>query len=126
MIRYHQCKNKSTALKVLAGGRGKLSIKEEEAAGATFSLNAKAQSPIVGNRKRDFLSPSMGRNGYNFGLLVIEDGFDDQGRRATLTFRGNYDPCVRSGVTDFGAMLGDRVTFTASEETACPARPFWV
>jgi len=33
---------------------------------------------------------------------------------------------VHSGGSDFEAMLGGMVIFTTPEETARPARPFWV
>ena len=68
---------------------------------------------------------SLGRNGYNFGLLLLEDGSDDQELRAVLTVRSNYAPWVRSDFTGFEVMLGDMATFTAPEETARLARPFW-
>jgi UDPglucose--hexose-1-phosphate uridylyltransferase len=69
---------------------------------------------------------SLGRNGYNFGLLLLEDGSNDQELRAVLTVRGNYAPWVRSDFTGFEVMLGDMATFAAPEETARLARPFWV
>jgi UDPglucose--hexose-1-phosphate uridylyltransferase len=68
---------------------------------------------------------SLGRNGYNFGLLLIEDGSDDLELRAVLTVRSNYAPWVRSDFTGFEVMLGDMATFTAPEQTAEQARPFW-
>ena len=68
---------------------------------------------------------SLGRNGYNFGLLLLEDGSDDQDLRAVMTVRSNYAPWVRSDFTGFEVMLGDMATFTAPEETARLARPFW-
>jgi galactose-1-phosphate uridylyltransferase len=67
----------------------------------------------------------LGRNGYNFGLLLREDGTDDQELRAVLTVRGNYASWVRSDFTGFEVMLGDMATFTAPEQTAHLARPFW-
>lgn len=68
---------------------------------------------------------SMGRNGYNFGLLLLEDGSDDLEWRAVLTVRSNYAPWVRSDFTGFEVMLGDMATFTAPEQTAEHARRFW-
>ena len=68
---------------------------------------------------------SLGRNGYNFGLLLLEDGSHDQELCAVLTVRSNYAPWVRSDFTGFEVMLGDMATFTAPEETARLARPFW-
>jgi galactose-1-phosphate uridylyltransferase len=68
---------------------------------------------------------SLGRNGYNFGLLLLEDGTDDQELRAVMTVRSNYAPWVRSDFTGFEVMLGDMATFTAPEETAEKARLLW-
>ncbi len=68
---------------------------------------------------------SLGRNGYNLGLLFLEDGSDDLELRAVITARSNYTPWVRSDFTGFEVMLGDMATFTAPETTAERARPFW-
>ncbi|MFH0730101.1 MAG: galactose-1-phosphate uridylyltransferase [Pseudomonadota bacterium] len=68
---------------------------------------------------------SLGRNGYNLGLLLLEDGSDDLEMRIVLTVRGNYSPWVRSDFTGFEVMLGDMATFSAPELTAEKARPFW-
>jgi galactose-1-phosphate uridylyltransferase len=68
---------------------------------------------------------SLGRNGYNFGLLFLEDGSDNMELRAVLTVRSNYAPWVRSDFTGFEVMLGDMATFTAPETTAEHARAFW-
>jgi UDPglucose--hexose-1-phosphate uridylyltransferase len=68
---------------------------------------------------------SLGRNGYNLGLLLLEDGSDDLELRVILTARGNYAPWVRSDFTGFEVMLGDMATFSAPELTAEQARPFW-
>jgi galactose-1-phosphate uridylyltransferase len=68
---------------------------------------------------------SLGRNGYNFGMLLLEDGSEDLEWRAVLTARSNYAPWVRSDFTGFEVMLGDMATFTAPEETADKARRFW-
>ncbi len=68
---------------------------------------------------------SLGRNGYNLGLLFLEDGGDDIELRVVLTVRGNYAPWVRSDFTGFEVMLGDMATFTAPELTAEHARAFW-
>lgn len=67
----------------------------------------------------------LGRNGYNLGLLLIEDGSDDLELRVVLTVRSNYAPWVRSDFTGFEVMLGDMATFTAPELTCEKARPFW-
>lgn len=68
---------------------------------------------------------SLGRNGYNLGLLMLEDGSNDLELRAVLTVRSNFAPWVRSDFTGFEVMLGDMATFTAPEVTAEKARPFW-
>jgi UDPglucose--hexose-1-phosphate uridylyltransferase len=68
---------------------------------------------------------SLGRNGYNLGLLLLEDGSDDLELRVVLTVRSNFAPWVRSDFTGFEVMLGDMATFSAPELTAEKARPFW-
>lgn len=68
---------------------------------------------------------SLGRNGYNLGILLLEDGSDDLELRVVLTVRSNYAPWVRSDFTGFEVMLGDMATFTAPETTAERARDFW-
>jgi UDPglucose--hexose-1-phosphate uridylyltransferase len=69
---------------------------------------------------------SLCRNGYNFGLLLFEDGNDCHEMRATLVVRSNYAPWVRNDHTGFEIVLGDMATFTAPEETAQLAREFWL
>jgi UDPglucose--hexose-1-phosphate uridylyltransferase len=68
---------------------------------------------------------SLNRNGYNLGLLSIEDGSDMLELRVVLVVRSNYAAWVRSDHTGFEVMLGDMATFTAPEQTAQLARPFW-
>ncbi len=68
---------------------------------------------------------SLDRNGYNLGLLLFADGSTELELRVVLTVRGNYAPWVRSDLTGFEVMLGDMATFTAPEQTAKAARPFW-
>jgi galactose-1-phosphate uridylyltransferase len=68
---------------------------------------------------------SLGRNGYNLGLLFFEDGGDDIELRVVLSVRSNYAPWVRSDFTGFEVMLGDMATFAAPELTAENARFFW-
>jgi galactose-1-phosphate uridylyltransferase len=68
---------------------------------------------------------SIGRNGYNFGLLLLEDGSDNLELRAVLSVRSNYAQWVRSDFTGFEVMLGDMATFTAPELTAEQARVFF-
>lgn len=67
----------------------------------------------------------LGRNGYNFGLLLREDGTDNLELRAVLTLRSNYAPWVSSDFTGFEIMLGDMATFSAPELTAERARDAW-
>jgi hypothetical protein len=43
-----------------------------------------------------------------------------------MMVRSNYAAWVRSDHTGFEVMLGDMATFTAPEETAKMARPFWM
>ena len=68
---------------------------------------------------------SLGRNGYNLGLLLLEDGSNDTELQVVLTVRSNYAPWVRSDFTGFEVMLGDMATFSAPELTCEKARPFW-
>jgi len=68
---------------------------------------------------------SLGRNGYNLGLLLLADGSDDLELRVVTTVRSNYAPWVRSDFTGFEVMLGDMATFSSPEQTAGLARAFW-
>ncbi len=68
---------------------------------------------------------SLSRNSYNLGLLMIEDGGSRLELRVVIIVRSNYAPWVRNDHTGFEVMLGDMATFTAPEETAAGARPFW-
>jgi galactose-1-phosphate uridylyltransferase len=68
---------------------------------------------------------SLNRNGYNMGLLFIEDGSEILELRVVMVVRSNYAAWTRSDHTGFEVMLGDMATFTAPEETARLARPFW-
>ncbi len=68
---------------------------------------------------------SLGRNGYNLGLILLEDGTDDLELRLILRVRSNYAPWVRSDFTGFEVMLGDMATFSAPEAAAESARGFW-
>ncbi len=45
--------------------------------------------------------------------------------RVVWVVRSNYTARVHSDHTGFEVMLGDMATFTAPEETAKMARPFW-
>ncbi|MEZ4526054.1 MAG: galactose-1-phosphate uridylyltransferase [Desulfobacterales bacterium] len=68
---------------------------------------------------------SLCRNGYNLGMLFIEDKKSCLEIRTVLLVRSNYAPWVRNDHTGFELMLGDMATFTLPEETAEMARPFW-
>lgn len=68
---------------------------------------------------------SLNRNGYNLGLLAIEDEESKLELRISLIVRSNYAPWVRNDHTGFEVMLSDMATFTAPEMTAKMARPFW-
>jgi len=65
------------------------------------------------------------RNGYNLGLLAVEQKESPLELRAVLTVRANYAPWVRSDHTSFEVMLGDMTTFVPPEFTARQARVFW-
>jgi galactose-1-phosphate uridylyltransferase len=68
---------------------------------------------------------SLNRNSYNLGILAIEDGTSKLELRVVILARANYAPWARSDHTGFEVMLGDMATFTAPEDTAKAARPFW-
>ena len=68
---------------------------------------------------------SLCRNGYNLGLLLIEDGNDSLEMRAVILARSNFAPWVRNDHTGYEVMLGDMATFVPPEETARLAREFW-
>ena len=68
---------------------------------------------------------SLCRNGYNLGLLVIENGESHLELRVVILARSNYAPWVRNDHTGFEVMYGDMATFTAPEIIADQARPFW-
>jgi UDPglucose--hexose-1-phosphate uridylyltransferase len=68
---------------------------------------------------------SICRNGYNLGLLLIEDENDCLEMRAIILARSNHAPWVRNDHTGFEVMLGDMATFVPPEETARLAREFW-
>jgi galactose-1-phosphate uridylyltransferase len=69
---------------------------------------------------------SLGRNGYNLGLISIED--DAQSCleiRTVMLVRSNFSAWGRNDHTGFEVMLGDMATFTAPEETAAMASRIW-
>jgi len=68
---------------------------------------------------------SRNRNGYNLGLLLHEVPDSRLELRVVLVVRANYAPWARNDHTGFEVMLGDMATFTAPEDTAAQARPFW-
>jgi UDPglucose--hexose-1-phosphate uridylyltransferase len=65
------------------------------------------------------------RNGYNFGLLAVEQDDSALELRAVMLVRSNYAAWVRNDHTSFETMLGDMATFHVPEETARLARPYW-
>ncbi len=65
------------------------------------------------------------RNGYNLGLLTVEVPSSRLEVRIVIMVRSNYAPWVRSDHTGFEVMLGDMTTFSAPEQTAEQARPFF-
>jgi galactose-1-phosphate uridylyltransferase len=68
---------------------------------------------------------SLCRNGYNLGILFVEDKKIPLDLRVVILVRSNYAPWVRNDHTGFEVMLGDMTTFIAPEETTENARPFW-
>ncbi len=68
---------------------------------------------------------SLYRNGYNLGILFIEDDKQFLELRIVIICRSNYAQWVRNDHTGYEVMLGDMTTFTSPEETAELARPFW-
>ncbi len=68
---------------------------------------------------------SLHRNGYNLGLLCQEDRRAVMELRVVILARSNYAPWVRNDHTGYEVMLGDMTTFSAPENTAAAARPFW-
>jgi UDPglucose--hexose-1-phosphate uridylyltransferase len=69
---------------------------------------------------------SLCRNGYNFGLMLVEDGNGCLEMRAVILARSNFAPWVRNDHTGFEVMLGDMATFLPPEETARLAQDFWI
>jgi galactose-1-phosphate uridylyltransferase len=68
---------------------------------------------------------SLHRNGYNLGVLSVENSASCLELRIRILARSNYAPWVRNDHTGYEVMLGDMATFNAPEETAQLARPFW-
>jgi len=69
---------------------------------------------------------SLCRNGYNFGLMLVEDTNGCLEMRAVILARSNFAPWVRNDHTGFEVMLGDMATFVPPEETARLAQDFWI
>ncbi len=65
------------------------------------------------------------RNGYNLGMLFVEDGNSYLEMRIMILARSNYAPWARNDRTGFEVILGDMATFTSPEDTAQKARMFW-
>jgi UDPglucose--hexose-1-phosphate uridylyltransferase len=68
---------------------------------------------------------SLCRNGYNLGMLFVEDGNSYLEMRVVILVRSNYAPWVRNDRTGFEVMLGDMATFTSPEDIAINAIRFW-
>lgn len=68
---------------------------------------------------------SLGRNGYNLGLLSVEKPDSKLDLRVVILARSNHAPWVRSDHTGYEVMLGDMTTFSAPEQTAVDARNFF-
>jgi galactose-1-phosphate uridylyltransferase len=67
----------------------------------------------------------LNRNGYNLGILTVENGRSHLELRVVMLARSNYAPWVRNDHTGFEVMLGDMATFSAPEDLALQARAFW-
>jgi UDPglucose--hexose-1-phosphate uridylyltransferase len=68
---------------------------------------------------------SLCRNGYNLGIVFVEDRPSYLEIRVVMLVRSNYSAWVRNDHTGFEVMLGDMTTFTSPEDIAKKARPFW-
>jgi UDPglucose--hexose-1-phosphate uridylyltransferase len=68
---------------------------------------------------------SLCRNGYNLGMLFVEKQDSRLELRVIMLARSNYAAWVRNDHTGYEVMLGDMTTFSAPEQTAELARPFW-
>ena len=68
---------------------------------------------------------SLCRNGYNLGMLFVEDGNSCLEMRVVILVRSNYAAWVRNDHTGFEVMLGDMATFTLPEDIAKNAGIFW-
>ncbi len=68
---------------------------------------------------------SLCRNGYNLGMLFVEDGNAHLEMRIVILARSNHAPWVRNDHTGFEIMLGDMTTFTSPENIAKKARICW-
>ncbi|MDM8515443.1 galactose-1-phosphate uridylyltransferase [Desulfobacterales bacterium HSG16] len=68
---------------------------------------------------------SICRNGYNLGILFVEDDKSHLEIKVSIMARSNYAAWVRNDHTGFEVMLGDMATFVRPEKTAEEARKFW-
>jgi galactose-1-phosphate uridylyltransferase len=68
---------------------------------------------------------SLGRNGYNLGILSVEEPDSRLELRTVILARSNHACWVRSDHTGYEVMLGDMTTFSSPEQTATDARPFF-
>ena len=91
-----------------------------------FELDADLrQSLLEGVLNTQRFYRSLNRNGYNLGLLSVENAPSRLELRIRILARSNYAPWVRNDHTGYEVMLGDMATFSAPEETAALARPFF-
>ncbi|CAB1065940.1 hypothetical protein D1BOALGB6SA_10739 [Olavius sp. associated proteobacterium Delta 1] len=68
---------------------------------------------------------SICRNGYNLGLLSIENPGSRLELRTVIVVRSNYAPWTRSDYTGYEVIIGDMATFVAPEQTAEWSRSFF-
>ncbi|MCK4378155.1 MAG: galactose-1-phosphate uridylyltransferase, partial [Deltaproteobacteria bacterium] len=68
---------------------------------------------------------SINHNGYNLGLLAVEQENSRLEMRLRILVRSNFDQWSRNDHTGFEVMLGDMATFSSPEQTATMARKFW-
>ena len=68
---------------------------------------------------------SLGRNGYNLGILSVEEPDSRLELRSVILARSNHARWVRSDHTGYEVMLGDMTTFSSPERTAINARKFF-
>jgi len=68
---------------------------------------------------------SLNHNGYNLGLLAVEQENSRLEMRLRILVRSNFEQWSRNDHTGFEVMLGDMATFIPPEQTATMAKAFW-